>query len=149
MARRPSKITEQQQTYVDEVMLGSSKNKAAKTAGYAHAQNPEASRTVQSELAVAREKLTDITQIRRVDVVDGMLNGIAMAQMMSDPGNVIKGWSEVGKLLGHYAPEVKSISLSLSMSTQRLRSKFESLSDEELIAIQNGEVVDVDSKFKD
>jgi hypothetical protein len=144
MARRPSKITEKQQTYVDSIMEGKSKDASAKAAGYPHAQHLERSETVRQEIALAREKLTDLTQIRRLDVVDGIMDGISLARMQGDAGNVIKGWTEVGKMLGHYAPEVKTLNLNLNQ--QRLRSKFEALSDEELLAIQNGAVIDVDSK---
>lgn len=144
MARRPSKITEQQQKYVDGVMEGKSKNASAKAAGYPSPHRPDTSETVKREIALAREKLTDLTQIKRLDVIDGIMDGISLARMQGDAGNVIKGWTEVGKILGHYAPEVKTLNLNLNQ--QRLRSKFEALSDEELLAIQNGAVIDVDAK---
>lgn len=143
MARARSKVSEQQRTYVDAVMTGKTKSAAAKLAGYDHAQGLEASETVRRELAIAREQLTDITKITRVTVVEGMLDGIALARMQGDSGNVIKGWAEVGKLLGHYAPEVKTINVTANQ--QRLRSKFEALSDEELVALQNG-AIDVESR---
>lgn len=142
--RTRSKVTEKQQVYVDEIMVGKSKSQAAKTAGYPHAQAPEMSLTVKNEIAVARAKLTDLTQIKRVDVIDGIMDGIAMARMMSDPANVIKGWMEVGKILGHYAPEVKTVNLNVNQ--QRLKAKFESLTDEELLAIAESQVVDVEAK---
>lgn len=143
MARARSKVSEQQRTYVDAMMTGKTKSAAAKLAGYDHAQGLEASETVRRELAIAREQLTDITKITRVTVVEGMLDGIALARMQGDSGNVIKGWAEVGKLLGHYAPEVKTINVTANQ--QRLRSKFEALSDEELVALQNG-AIDVESR---
>ena len=149
MKRARSKVTEQQQAYVDGVLEGKSKQKAAELAGYAHAQCPDNSLTVQNEIQKARDQLTDLTQIRRVNVVDGILDGIAMAKMMSDPANVIKGWTEIGKILGHYAPEVKNVNLNLS--TQRMRSKLEALSDEELLALIDGrppsdDITDVEPK---
>ncbi len=136
MARARSKLTEQQQVYVDERMTGKSKNAAAKTAGYPHAQAPEKSEAVKREIAIAREKLTDLTQIKRVDVIDGIMDGIAMARMQADAANVIKGWTEVAKILGHYAPEVKAV--TLTVEAQRQRSKLESLTNEQLYAITQG-----------
>jgi len=65
--------------------------------------------------------------------------------MQGDSANVIKGWSEVAKILGHYAPEVKRI--ELSDNQQRIRSKFEALSDDELLAIQDASIIDVDAKL--
>ena len=145
MARPRSKVTEQQAAYVDGILTGKSKNAAALAAGYPTPQCPDASETVKREIALAREKLTDITQIKRVDVIDGIMDGIALARMQGDSGNVIKGWSEVAKILGHYAPEVKTVNVNLSQ--QRLMSKYEALSDEELTAIMSGEqVIDVESK---
>ena len=143
MARARSKVTEQQAKFVDGIMKGKSTNAAGIAAGYANPSVPMTSETVRKEIALAREKLTDITQIKRVDVVDGILDGIAMARMQGDSANVIKGWTDIGKILGHYAPEVKQI--NVNMNQQRLISKFEALSDEELTEIMNGKVIDVDA----
>ena len=145
--RTRSKVTEQQQKYVDGVMVGKSKNKAAKDAGYPHAQAPELSLAVQNEIARARDQITDLTAITRLTVIDGIMDGIALARMQGDAGNVIKGWTDVAKILGHYAPEVKTI--NLNMNQQRLRSKFEALSDEDLLAIQRGDIIDVESKLQE
>lgn len=143
MARKP---TAQQQKYVDGVMTGKSRHASAIAAGYPHAQAPELSLTVKEEIQRAREKLTDLTQIKRLDVIDGIMDGVAMARMQGDAANVIKGWTEVAKILGHYAPEVKTVNLNIGQ--QRLKSKFEALSDEDLLALINngGDVVDVESK---
>ena len=141
MASRPrSKVTEKQQTFVNAKMLGMNDNKAAIAAGAPNAHTFTTSVTVKEQLTAARRWLTDTTQIKRLDVVEGLIDGIEMARMMGDPGNVIKGWVEVGKLLGHYAPEVKRIELTATQG--RLRAKFEALSDEELLAIQEGRVID-------
>lgn len=146
MARRPSKLTEQQQTFVDGVMEGKSNNSAAILAGYPHAQAPLKSENVKNEIARARAQLTDLTTIKRVDVIDGILDGVAIARMQADAGNVIKGWTEIAKILGHYAPEVKNINLNVGQ--QRLRSKMESLDDADLLAIANGtqDVIDAESR---
>jgi hypothetical protein len=45
----------------------------------------------------------------------------------------IRGWVEIAKLLGYYAPEVKK--LNLSVSGQVLMSKYEGTSDEELLGV--------------
>lgn len=143
MARRASTLTEQQTKYVDEVLKGKSKNAAAKAAGYPNATAPEKSALVKIEIAEARAKLTDLTQITRVTVVDGIMDGIAMARMQGDATNVIKGWVEVSKILGYQAPEVKTVNLSLN--DQRKMAKLEELSDAELIqlAFSNRDVADV------
>jgi len=147
MARRPSALSPQQSTFVDGVLAGKSRNESALAAGYPNSSAPDKSELVRIEIANAREKLTDITQIKRVDVIDGLMDGIACARMTGDAGNMIKGWTEVAKILGHYAPEVKNI--NINMNQQRMRSKFEAMSDEELIALQmapSQPVTDVDVK---
>lgn len=95
---------------------------------------------IRHQLRAARSWLTNTTQITRLNVIEGFIDGIEMARMQGDSGNVIKGWVEVGKVLGHYAPEVKRI--ELTMDQGRLKSKFEGLSDSELLAIQQGRVLD-------
>jgi hypothetical protein len=97
------------------------------------------SEAVKAEIAAARAEVSDLTTLRRLDVIEGIMDGIGVSRMMSDGGNVIRGWVEIGKILGHYAPEVKNINLNLSH--QRLRSKFEELSDEDLLRIVEGEVI--------
>jgi len=98
------------------------------------------SATVKQQLSVARSWLTDTTQITRLNTIEGIIDGIEMARMIGDPGNVIKGWSEVAKILGYYAPEVKQINLNISQ--QAMRSKFESMSDEELLRLSQGATID-------
>lgn len=141
MARKP---TAQQQKFVDGVMTGKSRHASAIAAGYPNSSAPDLSLTIKEEIQRARDKLTDLTQIKRLDVIDGIMDGVALARMQGDAGNVIKGWTEVAKILGHYAPEVKQVNLNINQ--QRLKSKFEALSDEELLAIQNAGVIDVESK---
>lgn len=139
------KLSEKQQKFVDGVLTGKGRNRSALDAGYANSCPLDSSSRVRFEIAQAREKLSDLTTIKRVDVIDGIMDGIAMARMQGDSANVIKGWSEVAKILGHYAPEVKRI--ELSDNQQRIRSKFEALSDDELLAIQDASIIDVDAKL--
>ena len=96
---------------------------------------------MQEEIARAREEITDATTLKRLDVVEGILDGIGVARMMSDGGNVIRGWVEISKILGFAAPEVKTINLNINQ--QRLRTKFEALSDEDLMAIIEGEAKEI------
>lgn len=135
MARRDSKIlTSNQQAAVDAVLTG--KPPSAVVSNSTQTLRSEA---VKAEIAAARAEVSDLTTLRRLDVIEGIMDGIGVSRMMSDGGNVIRGWVEIGKILGHYAPEVKNINLNLSH--QRLRSKFEELSDEDLLRIVEGEVI--------
>lgn len=44
---------------------------------------------------------------------------------------MVKGWTEVGKMLGHYAPEVKKV--EVDVTTGNFTAKLRALTDDELI----------------
>ncbi len=87
----------------------------------------------------ARDNLVDITMIKRVDIVNGILDQIHKADQQAEPATAIKGWTEIGKMLGFYEPQV--IKHEISMSQGKLKSKMEAMSDEELLAIAEGRMV--------
>lgn len=146
-AERPASIllTEKQNALVDATMLGKSPREAATAAGYAH-PSKDGDRALKSEeviraLAEARSELSSATQITRADVIEGFMEAINIARLSADPASMIKGWSETAKVLGLYAPEVKKI--EMSSNQKRLQSKYEAMTDEELIRIIEGEARDV------
>lgn len=141
-ADRPQSIilTEKQAVFVDKVLEGVDGPRAARAAGYAH-PNAQAStiyktQAVQKALAEARDELSSAAQIKRADVIDGIMEAINMARLAADPGTMVKGWTEIGKILGHYAPEVKRV--EITDNQKRLQSKFEVMSDEELLRVIDG-----------
>jgi hypothetical protein len=138
--RRSSALLPSQEIFVDAVMTGASQAEAGRLAGVQNGAGIARSEKVQAEIAAAREELINLTTIKRVDVIDGILDGIQVARMQGDGGNMIRGWVEISKVLGLSAPEVKKIVLTTTQ--QRLRSKFEELSDEDLLAIAEGRVIE-------
>lgn len=141
MPRKPSAITDQQQKYVDAKMAGMSDADAKRAADLPIERDMNKVQAIRDQLAAARRWLTNTTQITRLDCIEGVIDGIEIARMQGDAGNVIKGWTEVAKILGHYAPEVKRIEMTMEQS--RMRSKLEGLSDEELLRIgETGSVID-------
>ena len=138
-AKRPrSTVTTKQAEFIEAKLSGKSDTAAAPQG--CNGSLMANSSTIREQLAAARRWLTDTTQIKRLDVIEGVIDGIEMARMQGDSANVIRGWTEVGKILGHYAPETKNINLTIGQ--ERLRSKFEALSDEELLALQQGATID-------
>ena len=146
-AERPQSIvlTDMQAAFVDATLLGKNAEKAAAIAGYAR---PDASvgrivksEAVQAALREARDELSSAAQISRADVLDGFMEAINLARLSADPQAMIKGWTEVGKMLGYYAPEVKK--LEITDNQKRLQSKFEAMSDEDLLKVIEGEAVEV------
>ena len=143
-ADRPQSIllTAQQAAFVDAKMLGKDNIDAARAAGYKRpitsANTIAKTDSVQRALAAARDELSSAAQITRADVIDGFMEAINMAKLSADPASMIKGWSETAKVLGLYAPEVKK--LEISGSQKRLQSKYEAMSDMELLDIIEGRV---------
>ena len=136
--RRRSAVTEKQEAVIDAVLSGTPVSDAT--------SNPTQalrSKTVQEEIAKARQYITDLTTLKRLDVIEGIMRSIDMGAMLADPAAVRQGWVEIGKILGHYAPEVKNINLNINQT--RLRTKFEGMSDEDLLAIAEGRIIDGES----
>jgi hypothetical protein len=133
-------LTSMQSTLVDATLQGKDRVAACAAAGYSQPfkqQNvPFKSEAVQLALHEARKELSSAAQITRADVIDGFMEAINVARLAADPASMIKGWSETAKVLGLYAPEVKKI--EMSMNQQRLKSKFESMSDADLVEIIEG-----------
>jgi hypothetical protein len=133
--RRPvKKPSKKQEAFVEAKMLGMNDHAAALSVG---ADDSIAGTVaVREQLVAARRWLTDVSQIKRLDVIEGIIDGIEMARHLGDPGSVIKGWVEVGKLLGYANVETKITNLTINQ--MQIRSKFESMPLEDLVAVMEG-----------
>jgi phage terminase small subunit len=69
----------------------------------------------------------------RERVVQELLEAIDMARQQADPGTMIAGWREIGRLCGFYAPEVKKVDIGIN--ARRVIGKLEALSDAELLQL--------------
>jgi len=67
----------------------------------------------------------------RQKVLEGFLEAIEQAKMMSDPAVQIAGWREIGKMCGYYAPEVKEV--NINVGAKRVISQLEVMSDDQLL----------------
>jgi hypothetical protein len=63
-------------------------------------------------------------------VIAALLGTIEMAKDQANPAAMIRGLVEIAKMLGYYAPEV--VKVPLSEDAERLRQRYEAMSDEEL-----------------
>lgn len=146
MAHKKSVLTEKQDAFVNGLLDGKSKSKAAANAGYASSAAGALaiqSQDVQEALIRARAELTDVLQVRRVDMIEVIVDAISMARLQGDPANMINGAREISKMLGFYEPEKKVI--ELTGSQEQIKKKYEQLSDEELLAIIEGEAKRVEN----
>lgn len=80
------------------------------------------------KLQKKNEHMMDMSRKR---VMDGFLEAIEQAKLMSEPMTQIAGWREIAKMCGYYAPEVKKI--DINVSSQRILSQLETLSDADLL----------------
>lgn len=141
----PYRLTQMQKRWVDNIMQGMTKAGAALAAGYAHSgdyrsfQDNKAVKDYHKEcIETERER----TRITREDVINGMKTAIDDAQVLGDPSSQIKGWTEIGKILGYYAPEKKE--LQLGADAQALLASLEGLSTEQLLQMAGPDVIEGD-----
>ena len=75
----------------------------------------------------------EASQMTRQKVMDGLLEAVDMAKLMSEPATMVAGWREIGKMCGYFAPvEVKmKVDVSGSVVVDRLNG----MSDAELLKI--------------
>lgn len=135
--RRKSKVLNED--IVEGILNGATQADVAKMLGVAPSQVSKKIKTcddVKEALTKARSELSTATQIRRADAIAGIMEAIEMAKLCADPASMIRGWSEIGKMLGFYAPEVKRI--EVTNATGSLIKQYEQMSDEELYQLAHG-----------
>lgn len=144
--RTPSEITLQQETFANAIFEGHNASNAARAAGIpvSSAGNVLRTNEIQLLLEKARKEITNISTLKRVDVMNLFLEAIDMARTMADPANMINGADKIAKMLGYYAPETKRLELSLDHNV--LQSKLRSLSDDELADLASSRATIVDGE---
>jgi phage terminase small subunit len=136
-------LTARQRAFVLEYAIDRNGTQAAVRAGYA----PGSARVSASRLltnAAVREAVEALgrrnaeqLQITRQQVLEELKLAIQIAKQKSDPHAMIKGWVEIAKICGFYAPERKKI--EVSATSRRLVEYIETLSEAELLQLaENG-----------
>ena len=72
-------------------------------------------------------------QMTRQKVMDGMLEAIEMAKLMSEPASMISGWREIGKICGYYAPVEHKVKVDVTGNI--VLDRLSSMSDAELLNV--------------
>jgi len=88
---------------------------------------------VQNYLTYLGAKAKKKVSFTRDQITEGMHEAIQDAKMIGDPMAQIRGWSEIGKINGLYAPEVKKIEVTTSQ--QQLLDEIDGASQQELLEI--------------
>ena len=136
-------LTETGYLVAEAVLDGKNFTEAAKIAGCTPSNVSTLVRTskdVKAYLEAHRSELRNAAQIKRGDIIAGIMEAIDVARLAADPSSMIRGWAEIGKMLGLYAAEKKE--LVVTDAQRRIQNKFEVMSDEELLAYAEGKIID-------
>lgn len=138
-------LTEKQRLFVKEWASGETILSAAHRAGYSDggtmaykmAKDPAVLKLYNEEKRLYQEA----SQITRKNVIDGMLEGIEMAKLLGEPATIIGGWREVGKMLGYYVEQKKTVNINVQGDVTM--KHLNQMGDEDLLKLIKGEVTDV------
>lgn len=136
-------LNTKQLRFVEEYCISLSAADAARKAGYsvktAYAIGAENLRKPQIKAAIqARQAATALELgVTKQQVISDILEAIQTARLQGNPGTMIQGAREVGKLLGFYEPEAQRV--ELMVDGRGLAAKYKGMSDAKLSAIIDGE----------
>lgn len=136
-------LNDKQIRFVDEYCISHSAAAAARQAGY----STKTARSIGHELLTkpdvqaaiqARQATTALELgVTRQQVLSDLLEAIQVARTKSDPGGMIAGAREIGRMLGFYTPEAQRV--ELTVNDRGLAAKYKCMSDAELSAIIDGQ----------
>lgn len=138
-----TQLTPKQRVFVAEYAVCRNGAEAARRAKYSEktarqmAAENLTKPDIQAAIAQKEAEVSEKLSLDRNAVIGGIFSGITQARESSDPGGIIKGWLSVAKIMGLDKPEAAK-SYKLSASARAMEAKFAAMSDEELIAIVNG-----------
>lgn len=138
------KLDPKREQYAQLRAKGLGKQAAAVSAGYADHSGAGAQAEESVEVAERiRELQTEAATnagVTKEMVAEGLKAAAAIAQTQGDATGMVAAWKELGRMLGYYAPEVKKIQKSINQKD--LRKALEDMSDEELLRLSRGRVID-------
>lgn len=134
-----SKLTAKQARWVDEYLACGNASASAVKAGYsqngASVAGARMLRNVSVRKALQVRQSADATRLslQRENVLAGLLEAIDQAREQGNPAAMIRGWSEIAKLMGLYAVETKRV--EVSKTGQGVLGRMELMSDADLLEI--------------
>jgi len=90
---------------------------------------------VQSYIKQMQAAHAEALNVRRGDVIRGMLDAIDHAKLVNDPSTEIRGWEAIAKLQGYNAPE-KHLH-DLPDDTKRLLEAMQNMNDADVAKLAN------------
>lgn len=132
--------TKQKQFVHNHAVLGMPFDAAARAAGYSEKTSGAtlaAAPHIGKAIREAKIKAIADAQMTREKVLDGFLDAIAQAKMLSDPGSQIQGWNSIAKMCGYFEPTKHRIEVDVKGKV--VIERLQSLPDEELLKLVEGD----------
>ena len=143
-------ITEMQRMFVHNLVHNKlNQTASARQAGFSNPataanalmRNPK----VLAAIAEERAEYARSSGMTKQKVIDGFSEAVDLARIKADPLAMIAGWREIGKMCGFYEPTKTKI--EVSVQGQVLIQKLQTLSDEELLAMAEGDPDALEGEF--
>lgn len=143
-------LTEMQRMFVQHLVHDKlNQTAAARQAGFhqpgtsAHAlmKNPK----VLAAIAEERLEYAKASGMTKRKVIEGFSEAIDLARIKADPIAMIAGWREIGKMCGFY--EATKTKVEVSVQGQVLIQRLNTMSDEELLALAEGDPTVLEGEF--
>jgi phage terminase small subunit len=131
-----------QRRFIDEYLIDMNGTAAAVRAGYSvqsartQAQENLLKPALQAALRLRQGEEASRLKITRQTVIQGILEGVGMARAMGRPDVMIRGWADLARMLGLYAPERHKVEARADADGGTAR--FEAMSDADLAALASG-----------
>ncbi|OOZ34946.1 terminase small subunit [Solemya velesiana gill symbiont] len=136
-------LSPRQIRFINEYLIDRNGTQAAIRAGYSrktarqiateNLSKPHIRAVIDQKCRETEERL----QVQRDDVLRGLLSAFMWAREQGQPMAMIAAMREVGKLLGYYDKPVEKPVLSSDL--KELKRQYEAMTDEELLALVQGE----------
>ena len=143
-------LTEKQRMFVHHLVHDKlNQTAAARQAGFSQPgtaanalmKNPK----VLAAIAEERAEYARASGMTKQKVIEGFSEAIDLARIKADPIAMIAGWREIGKICGFY--EATKTKIELSVQGQVLIQRLNSMSDEELLALAEGDPSVLEGEF--
>lgn len=143
-------LTEMQRMFVHHLVHNKlNQTAAARQAGFnqpgtsatALMKNPK----IQRAIAEERAEYARASGMTKRKVIEGFSEAIDLARIKADPIAMIAGWREIGKMCGFY--EATKTEIKVSVQGQVLIQRLNSMSDEELLALAEGDPSVLEGEF--
>jgi phage terminase small subunit len=128
-------LTDQQRLFVKFWAQGESPMSASVKAGYSDggtfAYRMIYMPNILAAYRLEKEAYEAASGMNRKRVIEGFIEAIEMAKVMADPGVMVAGWREVGKMCGYYEPT--KVNVNVNHTGQIAMERLDKMSDAELI----------------